>query len=379
MGAQRIAVAEPGQGYLSLPEAGRGPGLLLLPEVSAVTDAAREIADHFAEEGYVTLVPEFASGEEVAGVAAAATRLRALPECSGKLGALGFSTGGRLAWQAAARGDVDCAVAYYPRDIDGALTAPPTVPLVMHFAAGDTLVPAASVDLVRAALQGHPEAEIHVYPGVGHAFANPHAPAWNRPGSMVAHSRTLGLLRRVIGPRYDLSALWDQHLMQEFGVKDAAGTMRTMVAEPYVNHAPIMTGGVGHDELKHFYATHFIPTLPSDVVMIPISRTVGPDRVVDEMYSSFTHDVEIDWMLPGIKPTGRRVEVAVVTVVNFRGPRLYHEHIYWDQASVLVQLGLLDPTGLPVAGAEAARKILDPSLPSNTLMPNWGPPAKDAR
>jgi len=140
-----------------------------------------------------------------------------------------------------------------------------------------------------------------------------------------------------------------------------------------------MTGGVGHDELRHFYATHFIPTLPSDVVMIPISRTVGPDRVVDEMYSSFTHDVEIDWMLPGIKPTGRRVEIAVVTVVNFRGPKLYHEHIYWDQASVLVQLGLLDPAGLPVAGAEAARKILDPSLPSNTLMPNWRPPTKSVR
>ena len=104
---------------------------------------------------------------------------------------------------------------------------------------------------------------------------------------------------------------------------------------------------------------------------MPISRTVGADRVVDEMIFSFTHDEEIDWMLPGIPPTGKRVEIPLIAVVNFRGDKLYHEHIYWDQASVLVQIGKLDPTGLPVAGVETADKVKDKSLPSNTLMARW--------
>jgi carboxymethylenebutenolidase len=104
---------------------------------------------------------------------------------------------------------------------------------------------------------------------------------------------------------------------------------------------------------------------------VPVSRTIGPDRLVDEMVVSFTHDVEIDWMLPGIPPTGRRVEIPVVAIVNFRGDKLYHEHIYWDQASVLVQLRLLDAMALPVAGAETAKKLLDETRPSNTLMKRW--------
>ena len=104
---------------------------------------------------------------------------------------------------------------------------------------------------------------------------------------------------------------------------------------------------------------------------MPVSRTVGADRVVDEMLFCFTHDIEIDWMLPGIPPTGKYVEIAVVAIINFRGDKLYHEHIYWDQASVLVQLGLLDPAGLPVAGVETARKLADERRPSNTLMARW--------
>ena len=104
---------------------------------------------------------------------------------------------------------------------------------------------------------------------------------------------------------------------------------------------------------------------------MPVSRTIGPDRLVDEMVVSFTHDVEIDWMLPGVPPTGRRVEIPLVAIVGFRGDKLYHEHIYWDQASVLVQIGLLDAKGLPIAGNETAEKLLDESRPSNTLMERW--------
>ena len=187
----------------------------------------------------------------------------------------------------------------------------------------------------------------------------------------MAHSRSIALFRKVLGPHYDLSTLWDRHTELEFATRSAEATMGTMVAEPYVNHIPTMTGGVGYKDLLRFYANHFIPKCPKDLAMVPISRTIGADRIVDEMVISFTHDTEIDWMLPGVAPTGRRVGVPLVAIVGFRGDKLYHEHIYWDQASVLVQIGLLDPEGLPVAGAETAKKLVDETLPSNRLMRRW--------
>jgi carboxymethylenebutenolidase len=112
--------------------------------------------------------------------------------------------------------------------------------------------------------------------------------------------------------------------------------------------------------------------MPRDTQIVPISRTIGGDRLVDEMIISFTHDIELDWMLPGIAPTGKRVECATVAIIQFRDGKLYNEHIYWDQASVLVQLGLLDSDELPIAGVETARKVLDPSIPSNRLMDRAG-------
>jgi carboxymethylenebutenolidase len=132
-----------------------------------------------------------------------------------------------------------------------------------------------------------------------------------------------------------------------------------------------MTGGVGQKHLARFYQHHFVNGNPPDTKLIPVSRTIGADRLVDEMLFCFTHDREIDWMLPGIKPTGKYVEVPLVAIVNFRGDKLAHEHIYWDQASVLAQIGLLDAAKLPVAGAETAKKLVDETLPSNTLMKRW--------
>ncbi|HYZ32401.1 MAG TPA: nuclear transport factor 2 family protein [Crenalkalicoccus sp.] len=170
---------------------------------------------------------------------------------------------------------------------------------------------------------------------------------------------------------HDLVALWEAHCRYEFETRDVDATMATMVDEPYVNHIPTITGGVGHEQLKRFYKYHFIGANPADMTLNPVSRTVGTDRIVDEMVLSFTHATEIDWMLPGIPPTGRKVEIPLVAIIQFRDDKLAHEHIYWDQASVLVQIGKLDPTGLPVAGVETARKVLDKSLPSNALMPAW--------
>ena len=166
----------------------------------------------------------------------------------------------------------------------------------------------------------------------------------------------------------ELERLWEEHIRHEFSTRSTEDTLKTMVEDAYVDHVPVLTGGSGQAELRQFYSTHFIPRMPPDMEMVPVSRTVGTDQLVDEMVIKFTHSLEMDWMLPGIPPTGRRVEVPLVVIVRFREGKLAHEHIYWDQASVLIQLGLLDPEKLPVAGVESAQKVLDPTVPANFLI-----------
>lgn len=166
----------------------------------------------------------------------------------------------------------------------------------------------------------------------------------------------------------DLSTLWEEHLRYEFATRHTEDTLATMVPDAYVNHIPVLTGGVGHNELREFYSKRFIPKMPPDTEITPISRTVGADQLVDETIFRFTHTVEMDWMLPGVEPTGKRVEIPLVVIVHFRGGKLAHEHIYWDQASVLAQLGLIDTAALPVAGRESAQKVLHPEMRSNRLI-----------
>jgi len=165
-----------------------------------------------------------------------------------------------------------------------------------------------------------------------------------------------------------LRQLWEEHVQYEFSTRNTEDTLATMVDDAYVNHIPILTGGVGKEELREFYSKRFIPQMPPDTEMTSVSRTIGDDQLVDEMVFKFTHTIRMDWMLPGIPPTGKRVEVPLVAIIRFRNGKLAHEHIYWDQASVLVQIGLLDAAKLPVAGVESARTVLDPTLPANALM-----------
>jgi carboxymethylenebutenolidase len=169
-----------------------------------------------------------------------------------------------------------------------------------------------------------------------------------------------------------LSDLWEEHMKAEFVTRSADDAVAAMVEDAHVNHVPVMTGGVGREQVREFYRTSFIPQMPPDLQIIPISRTIGTERVVDEMVVTATHSVQMDWLLPGLPPTGKRMEIAVVAIVTFRAGKLASEHIYWDQASVLVQLGLLDSRTLPVAGAESAHKVLDPTLPANTLIERAG-------
>jgi carboxymethylenebutenolidase len=156
----------------------------------------------------------------------------------------------------------------------------------------------------------------------------------------------------------DLPALWQQHTDHEFVTRDAEATLLTMVDDAYVNHVPVMTGGRGKEALRAFYSRDFIPRMPPDTSLIPVSRTVGENQLVDEMIFSFTHTEEMPWMLPGVAPTNRPVRIPLVVIVKFRDGKLAHEHIYWDQASVLKQIGLLTDPALPIFGVETAEKVL---------------------
>jgi carboxymethylenebutenolidase len=167
---------------------------------------------------------------------------------------------------------------------------------------------------------------------------------------------------------HDLSAIFDEHVAHEFVAKDVAATMATMAAEPFVNHVPTMMGGVGAGGVADFYDKYFIGHWPADTTIIPVCRTVGADRVVDEMIMSFTHDIPMPTFLPGVAPSGRAVLLPVVVVMGFEADKVSYERIYWDQASLLVQVGLLDETLLPVTGVAPARKVLDKDLPANTLL-----------
>jgi carboxymethylenebutenolidase len=155
----------------------------------------------------------------------------------------------------------------------------------------------------------------------------------------------------------EIERVWEAHTAAEFVSADVDATMATMTDDPVVLHVPTSIGARGRTAVRRFYADHFIGHQAHDMRLELVSRTVTVDRVVDEMTISFTHDVEIPWVLPGVAPTGRRVVVPLVAVIGMRDGLIDSEHIYWDQASVLAQVGLLDPTGLPVTGMEQADAV----------------------
>ena len=159
----------------------------------------------------------------------------------------------------------------------------------------------------------------------------------------------------------NLGAIFDAHVRHEFVDRDVTATMKTMTNDPYVHNVPTLTGGDGHAGVIDFYTHHFVGKMPPDTRIEQISRTVGKDQVVDELIVYFTHDRPIGYMLPGIAPTGRKVAVPSVVVMKFMGDKIAHEHIYWDQACVLEQIGLLDSIKLPVTGARQAEALVKKS------------------
>jgi carboxymethylenebutenolidase len=389
--------------YLALPAGGYGPGIVVLQEIFGVNNHMREIADWYAAHGFVALCPDLFwrlergveltdkgddrnkafefyqrldEAKAVEDSAAALSFLRQHPACSGRAGAVGFCLGGNLAYLLSVRFKPDCAVGYYGVGIEKSLDEAKnlTTPLLLHVAGQDQFCPPEAQAEIRRVLKQNAFVKICSYPESGHAFGRPGGEHYDAAGAELANLRSLEFCvthlagAGLASAQQTLSARWDDHVKYEFATRNTEDTLETMVADAYVNHVPVMTGGVGHDELREFYSKRFIPQMPPDTSMTPVSRTIGVDRIVDEMVFEFTHTSKMDWMLPGVEPTNKHVRVALVVIVHFRNGKLAHEHIYWDQASVLAQLGLLDSQKLPVAGVESAEKVLNPELPSNALM-----------
>jgi len=389
--------------YLALPAGGYGPGIVVIQEIFGVNDYVRGVADWYAAHGFAAIAPDLFwrmetgvqltdKGDDwqkaiayyqrldetkaVEDAAATLAFLKSHTACSGRAGAVGFCLGGNLAYLLSVRFKPDCAVGYYGVSIEKSLNEATnlTSPLMLHIAGDDKFCPPEAQRQIHDALDSNPLVTLHDYPNEGHAFGRNGGEHYSPAAAELANLRTLEFFVNhlagagLAGAQQTLSARWDDHVKYEFATRNTDDTLETMVADAYVNHVPVLTGGVGHDELRDFYSQRFIPQMPPDTSMTPVSRTIGVDRVVDEMVFQFTHTIKMDWMLPGVEPTGKHVRVALVVIVHFRDGKLAHEHIYWDQASVLAQLGLIDAAKLPVAGVESAEKVLDPKLPSNELM-----------
>lgn len=390
-------------GYLALPAAGFGPGIVVIQEIFGVTNYIRTVADWYASHGFVAVCPDLFWRQEpnielsyegegrnrafalysaldkdkaVDDCAAAVDFLRGSPLCNGSVGAVGFCLGGNLAYLLAARYKPDAAVSYYGVGIEKKLDEAEnlTAPVMLHMPLKDKSCPPDAQQQIREVIGQNPLATLHAYPDQDHAFARTGGEHHDAAAAELANLRSLEFFVRhlagssLASAQQRLSDKWDEHVKYEFATRDTADTIKTMVEDSYVNHVPVMTGGVGHQQLTEFYSKRFIPQMPADTNMTPVSRTVGLDRVVDEMVFEFTHSIKMDWMLPGVEPTGKHVKVALVVIVHFRNGKLAHEHIYWDQASVLAQLGLIDAGNLPVSGVASAEKVLNPKLPSNELM-----------
>lgn len=384
-------------GYLALPASGYGPGIVVLQEIFGINSFLRDVADWYAAHGFVALVPDLFwriqpgieltdkgddwkkaielyqqidEAKAVEDSAAAVEFLRKHPSCSGRVGAVGFCMGGNLAYLLSVRFKPDCAVGYYGVSIEKTLDEAKNLnsPLMLHIAGQDKFCPPEAQAQIHAALDSNPLVTIHDYAGMDHAFARLGGEHYDAAAAELANLRTLEFfVSHLAGAgcasgQQTLSQRWDDHVKYEFATRNTDDTLETMVVDAYVNHVPVMTGGVGHEELREFYSKRFIPQMPPDTAMTPVSRTIGVNQVVDEMVFEFTHTIKMDWMLPGVEPTGKHVKVALVVIVHFRDGKLAHEHIYWDQASVLVQLGLIDAQKLPVTGVESAEKVLNPRI-----------------
>ncbi|KAL1847110.1 hypothetical protein Daus18300_014051 [Diaporthe australafricana] len=374
---------------------GTGPGMIILAadygDSLAITDGVPSLLVKWAEEGYTVVeikAEAFKSGAEDL-IRSAIEAVQGCDACEPK-DKIGLAAYDPELWNIVAPTlssypSVVAAAVYAdaPQDSSSKPIVGVSIPVLQHLAgkpAGDSVQSDKSHNVKK-----------YYYSNVTSSkFATPFHGSFHYNTEAISHTRSLTLFKKEMnGPYFDLETIWDEHTYYEFADRSVEHTMSTMVQEPYVNHVPTMTGGIGRTKLTHFYQHNFIFNNSADSELELTSRTVGVDRVIDEFIFKFTHDQMIDWILPGVPPTNKRVEVPFTAVVNVRGDRLYHEHIAWDQGSVLRQIGLLPeylpfpyplPEGsgpatgrqveyrVPVAGIATANKMRDRNGgPSNEM------------
>ncbi|KAK3322002.1 hypothetical protein B0H66DRAFT_553085 [Apodospora peruviana] len=387
---------------------GHGPGLILLvpdtaeEQLLAIEDGVPSHMTKWAEEGYVVLSIQASALKKAPDVkdmlVNSISALEAQDKCdNGTVGLVAYDPElfNLVVPVLSLVPSIAGAVVYADASSQSSLEATATTaPVLRHFASP-------RLDSIPAQKNSKTLATYY-YPSVAsYLFATPFQPHFNYSTEALSHTRNLTFLKKLMdGPWFDLEHIWEEHCFYEFDDRSVEHTMSTMVAEPYVNHVPTLTGGIGRTKLTNFYAHHFIFANSPDTQTEVISRTIGIDRIVDEMSFSFTHNQMVDWLLPGVPQTGKKVELIFYAVVNIRGDRLYHEHIAWDQASALRQVGLLPeylpytytlpegyalPDGrvtaaegkqlyykLPVSGAEAAEKLKDREALESNLMFKYG-------
>ncbi|KAK8122957.1 hypothetical protein PG984_011627 [Apiospora sp. TS-2023a] len=386
---------------------GHGPGLVLLVDPSLdLANCHDKTLDppplqKWAEEGYAVaqlkLVPNEGGQLRIDDdeLHQAIQELEKLPSCDGarELGFIVYSATTTCPITATAIEDAceqALAVVYYGAE-PASYTAS-ELPVLAH-------LPGSKPDGEAAAAAAAKEVESenvkrHYYGSAAKApsFAIPADQHFHASSASVAHTRTLSFLKPLMaGPYFDLEKIWDEHTYWEFEARDVEQTMATMVEEPYVNHIPTLTGGIGREKLTEFYTNHFVFANPPDTELELVSRTVGIDRVIDEFLTKMTHDRVVDWLAPGVPPTGKYIQIPFTSVVNIRGDRLYHEHISWDQGTLLRQLGLLPEYlpfpylmvsaqpgekfeyRVPVADVESASKLRDESSVDSNVMLGYGP------
>lgn len=365
---------------LPLVRRGTGPPLIILAtnnnDAEKIVEGVPSHMIKWAEEGFtVAEIQQQALEKDAAGVlkrSIEAIRENSKCEPKSKIGLVSYEP---ASWNLAADAvnntpDIKATVIYADAS-DKVAISESHVPMLQHLAGKKRDNPKRTTNLT----------EYH-YPGVEtYKFATPFHASFHYTTEALSHTRSLTHLKpRLDGPYFDLEVIWDEHCYYEFADRSVEHTMSTMVQEPYVNHVPTLTGGIGRSALTDFYRHNFIFNNSADTALELISRSIAIDRIIDEFIFSFTHDRELDWLVPGIPPTNLKVQVPFSAVVNIRGDRLYHEHISWDQGSVLRQLNLLPeylpfpyvlPDGrkpepgkrfeyrVPVAGTETAEKMRD--------------------
>ncbi|KAH8886563.1 hypothetical protein GQ53DRAFT_727560 [Thozetella sp. PMI_491] len=383
---------ELGSGLSLLPpltRRGHGPGIILLvADTNDQMTISEGVPSHlvkWAEEGYTVVEIQLKALKTgaAAALSTAADALSGHEKCQPKekIGLVAYDpeAWAEAAEAAAAIPAIAAAVIFADAAQEGSIAAS-KVPTIHHLAGKGEGRPLRSEALTK-----------YYYPGVDtYKFATPFQNSFHYTTEAISHTRSITLLKQQMGgPYFDLELIWEEHTYYEFADRSVEHTMSTMVQEPYVNHVPVLTGGVGRGPLSNFYRSNFIFNNSADADLELVSRSIAIDRIIDEFIFKCTHNLEIDWLAPGIPPTGLKLEIPFTAVVNVRGDRLYHEHISWDQGTVLRQLGLLPeylpypyplPGGklpepgkrfeyrVPVAGIDTARKMRDRnSVQSNQL------------